>query len=244
MPKLNQVLAIEKGVRSKSDRLITDRYQQVEKEPLLSGISRVYTPKEEDGDQLPSEQTLVQVKVGEVLKANAADFTSLFDVVLTKDAGNQGASADVVIDDQTILSGVPVSTLLFLEKQLTDLYTVCRKLPTLDPADTWSYDPQRSIYVTEPEERVRNKKVPRNHVLAEATDKHPAQVQVYNEDIVAGTWKTIKFSGAMPIDEHKALLDRIAALQNAVKYAREQANSLEVQWQEMGKTVFDFILDA
>lgn len=40
--------------------------------------------------------------------------------------------------------------------------------------------------------------VPRNHVKAEATDKHPAQVEVYHEDVPVGYWTTVKFSGALP----------------------------------------------
>jgi hypothetical protein len=35
-------------------------------------------------------------------------------------------------------------------------------------------------------------------VKAEATEKHPAQVEVYHEDVVVGQWKTVKFSGALP----------------------------------------------
>ena len=45
---------------------------------------------------------------------------------------------------------------------------------------------------------LRTKKVPRNHVKAEATEKHPAQVEVYYEDVAVGYWTTVKFSGALP----------------------------------------------
>lgn len=69
---------------------------------------------------------------------------------------------------------------------------------------------------------VRTKKVPRNHVKAEATDKHPAQVDVYYEDVPVGYWTTVKFSGALPARRVNELLDRVEKLQQAVKFAREE----------------------
>ena len=32
----------------------------------------------------------------------------------------------------------------------------------------------------------------------EATEKHPAQVETYTEDIKVGEWTMVKFSGAIP----------------------------------------------
>ncbi|NER23231.1 MAG: hypothetical protein F6J96_21525 [Symploca sp. SIO1C2] len=54
MAKLNQIIAIEKDVSSKSNRVITDASQTLQKPAPLSGISRSYRPKDEEGDQLPS----------------------------------------------------------------------------------------------------------------------------------------------------------------------------------------------
>lgn len=46
----------------------------------------------------------------------------LFDVTATKDWANCEARADVTVDGWVLVSAVPVSCLLFLEKRLTDIY--------------------------------------------------------------------------------------------------------------------------
>jgi hypothetical protein len=240
--KLNQIVAIEKGVKTTSGRALTDAYHTIQKAPLLSGISRTYRPKDDDGDQLPPESTLVQTKVADVLKDVAGAMTRLFDVVATKDVTNCSAKADVKLPDGTvILSQAPVTYLLWLEKQLVDLHTFVGKLPTLDPSERWTYDANTGAYVTEPTETTRTKKVPRNWVKAEATDKHPAQVEVYHEDIVVGYWTTVKFSGASPADVVRQMQDRVNTLIEAVKKAREEANSVEVTDINVGDQIFGYL---
>jgi hypothetical protein len=136
---------------------------------------------------------------------------------------------------------VPVAYLLFLEKQLVDLNTFVRKLPVLDASEAWTQDPSTDDWKTEPVRTLRTKKVPRNHVKAEATEKHPAQVEVYYEDVPVGYWTTVKFSGALPARRVNELLERIERLQQAVKFAREEANAAEVTDQRAGDPVFGYL---
>src|SRR4051812_43461495 len=226
MARLNQIIAVEKGVKSRSFQELTDAHHALQKPTLLAGISRTYRPKDEEGEQLPAESTRVQVKAEEIIRQTAGILTRLFDVTATKDWTNCVARADVVVDGEPLLREVPVSYLLFLEKQLVDLLTFVRKLPVLDAAEAWSYDSSADCYATEPTQTTRTKKLPRNHVKAEATDKHPAQVEVYNEDIVVGYWKTVKFSGALPAKRVNELVEKVEKLQHAVKFAREEANGV------------------
>ncbi|MQY12440.1 hypothetical protein SRB5_25740 [Streptomyces sp. RB5] len=241
MAKLNQIIAVEKGVKSKSHQDLTAAHHKLQKPALLSGISRTYQPKDEEGEQLPPESTRVQVRTDEVLRETAKVLTRLFDVTATKDWANCEARADVTVDGQTLVADVPVSYLLFLEKQLTDLNTFVRKLPVLDAAETWHEDVSTDSWATDPVRTVRTKKVPRNHVKAEATEKHPAQVEVYYEDIPVGYWTTVKFSGAFPARRVHELLDRVEKLQQAVKFAREEANGAEVTDQRVGDAVFGYL---
>jgi hypothetical protein len=241
MAKLNQIIAVEKGVKSKSFQELTEAHHVVQKPSLLSGLSRVYQPKDEEGEQLPPESTRVQVKTEEILRQMSATLTRLFDVTATKDWANCGANADVVADGQTLLSRVPVTYLLFLEKQLTDLHTFVKKLPVLDAAESWTFDASADCWRTEPVRTIRTKKVPRNHVKAEATEHHPAQVEVYYEDVPVGSWTTTKFSGALPAKRIRELLERVEKLQAAVKFAREEANSYEVTDQQVGAAVFGYL---
>ena len=103
--------------------------------------------------------------------------------------------------------------LLFLEKQLTDLHTFVKKLPVLDAAEAWAFDEATDAYSTAPTQTTRTKKVPRNHVKAEATEKHPAQVEVYFEDVLVGYWTTVKFSGALPQARSTSCKARVEKLQ-------------------------------
>ena len=238
---LNKLIAIESGVKTNAKRASTDLYHVLQKNVLLNGISRTYQPKDDDGDKLPSETTLVQVKAEKVLKDLGLELTRLFDVTLTKENGNAKAKADVIVDGTTLLKQVPVTYLLFLEKQLVDINTFVSKLPTLDPASEWSYNSNDDVYQTAPVQTVKTKKVPRNWVKAEATDKHPAQVEIFHEDVIVGTWTKIDFSGAVPATRKAELLSRVEKLITAVKFAREEANSLIVEDQYAGDKVFNYL---
>lgn len=241
---LNQIIAVEKGVKQRETRGATDIYHLIQKPDLLSGISRTYRPKDDDGERLPAENKQVQVKALEKLSEAAALMTKLFDVTATKDYGNCGARADILVDGKVLLSQVPVTYLLFLEKQLSDLHALVSKITVLDPSEQWTWDPGQALYTTEGTDTTRTKKVPRNHVKAEATDKHPAQVEVYNEDIVVGYWRTVKRSGALSQSQVNTLVKRVETLQEAVKFAREKANSTEVDQIQTGGAIFGYLLNG
>ncbi|MEU6441456.1 hypothetical protein [Streptomyces sp. NPDC047046] len=244
MPKLNQIIAVEKGVKAKSAQELGRAHQELQKPALLAGLSRTYQPKDEEGEQLPPESTRVQVKAEDLLKAASASLTRLFDVTATKDWANLDARADVVVDGRTLLAAVPVPYLLFLEKQLTALDGFLRRLPVLDAAETWAQDPSTDTWRTDPVRTVRTRKVPRNHVKAEATEHHPAQVEVYYEDIPVGYWTTVKFSGALPARRVNELLDRAERLLQAVRFAREEANAAEVEDRHAGAAVLGYLLNG
>ncbi|TDD96848.1 hypothetical protein [Actinomadura rubrisoli] len=241
MAKLNQIIAVEKGAKSRAQRELTDIYHRIQKTPLLSGISRTYQPLDDEGEALPPESTRVQVKAEETLADAARALTRLFDITATKDWANCDARADVVVDGRTILAEVPVSHLLFLEKQLTDLHAFVDKLPVLDAAEAWTFDESADVWRTEPVKTTRTKKIPRAHVLYEATTEHPAQVETYTEDVIVGTWTKTGFSGALPARRVNELRERVAKLQAAVKFAREEANGAEVAEKKVGDAVFGYL---
>lgn len=242
--KLNQIIAVSKGVKASSQRDLTEAYHRIQKTALLAGLTRTYRPKDDEGEQLPAESTKVQFTVEDILDEVKTSLTRLFDVVATQDEANCRAKADVVVDGTALLEQIPVTYLLFLEKQLTDLRTLVSKLPTLDPAKEWvsNVASERGTWATPATETVRTAKIPRNHVLAEATDKHPAQVQMYTEDVTVGYWTKVEFSGAVPAARVRVLLERVDTLAAAVKYAREEANATAVEDQHIGAAVFGYLL--
>ncbi|MBW8484765.1 DUF7873 family protein [Actinomadura parmotrematis] len=241
MARINQIIAVEKGAKSRAQRELGEVQQVLAKPALLSGIARTYRPKDEEGERLPPESTRVQVKAEDVLRDAARSLVRLFDVVATKEWANCDARADVVVDGRAVLAQVPVTYLLFLEKQLAEVQQLIGRLPVLDAAETWTYDEGQDVWRTDPVATARTKKIPRAHVLYEATDKHPAQVETYTEDVIVGTWTRVAFSGALPARRVNELRDRVERLQAAVKFAREEANGAEAQDRQAGAAVFGYL---
>lgn len=240
MPKLNQILAIEKSVKSRVYSEITKMHHGIQKSALLNGFSKTYTKKDEDGDNFPPEKHRVQVVASETLKNLEKNLTELLDITLTKDKANCNALADIKVDD-LVIKDVPVTYLLFLEKQLNDIYTFVSKIPVLSSEEDWTFDENSNLYKTPPIETTKTKKVQKPIVLYDATKEHPAQTQLISEDVIIGHWTTIKQSGALPEPQKKAFLEKIEKLSKAVKFAREEANSVKAEKQEVGKVLFHYI---
>lgn len=239
--KLNQVLAIERTVKGRAHGKITSLHHSSKHANLFNGLAKTYEPKDEDGEAFPPESQLVQLTVPSVLKDVRRALVELFDVTATKDKANSAAVADVVLDGKTLLAAVPATTLIFLEKQLTDLNTFVSELPTLDPAQEWHKDEATALWKTAPQKTHKTKKVQRPIVLYQATEHHPAQTQLITEDVIVGHWSTVKHSGAMLEREKATLLDRIERLLKAVKYAREQANQQPAPDVLVGEAIFGYL---
>lgn len=242
--KLCQILAVEKSVKSKTRDVLTKTYHVFQKPELFAGMSRKYRPKEDGplAETFPDEFKKVQKDVNVLLKQDISKaLTDLFDVVATKDFANCEAKADVVVGGLTLLTQVPVTFLLFLEKELVNLHTEVSKVPTLPATENWKWDGNQNCYVTFPTETYKTKKTIKTLVKYEATDKHPAQTETYSEDVVTGTWSKIEFSSALPAEDQKNLLNKIEDLQRAVKFAREEANSREISQRKVGETIFSYL---
>ena len=244
MAKLCQMIAVANGAKSQTEKDIASIYHMVQKPPLLNGQMRVYTPKDEDGEQLPAEVQKVQFVLRSGLAGARKAWTRLFDVVATQDLGNCSATGSIVVEGVTVLHDVPVTHLLFLEKRLVDIRTFIEKVPVLDPGMDWEYDDAKGVYVSKAVKQTRTRKVQKPIVLYDATEHHPAQTQLVVEDVIDGYWQTTHFSTAMPADEKRDILERVSKLQKAVKFAREEANSAEVEDMEVGDAIFDFIFGS
>lgn len=242
MAKLNQIIALTAGKKSRAQKEITEAHKSLQKADLLMGISRSYKPlDEENGEKLPPERKHVQLRVKDAINTVRKELADMMDVVATQDWANTVAKADVTVDGVTVLKGVPVTHLLFLEKQLVDLHTFVEKFPTLDPSEKWHYSEDVDSWASDPAQSIKTKKVMKSHVKYEATKEHPAQVETYSEDQTVGHWTTVKFSGAIPAKEKNDTLERVRKLQEAVKVAREEANGVDVEQKRVGDAVFNFV---
>lgn len=239
--KLCQVIAVETKIKAQAHEGITKVYHKLQKSDLLTGFSKNYRPKNENGETFPSESKKVQVNAEDALAEVKSALSELFDLTATKDYANCKATANVVLGENILLSDVPVSHLLFLEKKLTDLHTLVSKLPTLDSGENWRWDANLSCYASDMRNKHRTKKTPVVIVKAPATEQHPAQTELLYEDQLVGYWDEVVYSGALPSDRVKVLVNRIEALQKAVKYAREEANSASVEQVKEADKLFSYI---
>lgn len=242
MPKLNQINAIVSGRKGEAEKAVTELYKLIQKDQLFAGRERTYRPLDEiQGQKLPPESQRVQQRADDLIRQAVAKWTDLWNLIYTQDVGNQQAKADVVVDGKAILSGVPVTFLLFLDKQVNDLETFVSKLPTPDPAEEWSHDPNSGLLRSKATESVRTSKEPTVIVKYEATKEHPAQTELFTKDVPVGTWTQILYSGCLPTDRKNAILERVKKLQDAIKQAKEQANLMEVEKQKAAEAVFAFV---
>ena len=244
MAKLNQVIAIEKGVKGRVYGFLSSTYKAFQKPALFNGMSRQYQKKDEDGEDYPPEHVRVQMNASTLLSEIAEQMTELLDITAQKDWANCSASADVEVDGQVIVKDAPATYLLFLEKQLNDLKDELAKLPELDAAHEWTLDPASDLFKAAPTVTSKTKKVPKVIVKYDATEHHPAQTEIVTVDEVVGTWQTTQHSGAMPNPRKKVLQKRLQALIKAVKFARESANEAEAPKKSIGGAVFAYLLSG
>lgn len=242
MTQLNQMLAVRKGLRARTEAAVTSIYQQFQKPALFSGLARTYQPRADDGEVLPAEKQLVQKNVENLLTDAGEALTKLYDVMVTVDKNNMEAHADLAVDGNAIAEDLPVPFLLFLEKQLVDWRTVITHLPVLDPEIVWSADHQNGGARSEDVTTTRARKIPTVLTKAPATDKHPAQTEVYMRDEIVGDWTLTRFSGAVSAERKRQLAERCDKALDAVRQAVQEANSEEVSEYVIGSSLFDYLL--
>lgn len=247
MTRISQIISVVGGVKNDVESQTSALERSVTQPELLSGISRSYRPRAEDGVQLPPQSTRVQITAEETLAKVESLLTRFLDVTRTLDEANAQARADVIIDGNVILNSVTTGHLLFLERELGKIQEFVAKIPVLDQATTWTTEGQdRGVSKTPPVETERTEKKPYNHVRvkAEVIDGHLVApvVDVMAHDEVVGYWSTVKFSGALEPRRKREILDRITMLREAVKYAREEANATDVIDVREGRAIFEWLL--
>ncbi len=245
--RLNQILAIEKGIKADNYAEMTALYRAAEKPALFDGFQKDYERINDQDAELPSESKKVQHNYVQVLKAARKAMSAIITIGARKDWTNGVARADVKIGDTVLIPQVPSTHLLFLEKQMTDLRNLIAQIPVLDPEKDWVANPTQTGQhrTPTPEKTHRTKKVVKPIVKYDATDKHPAQTDLITEDTLVGYWSLIRHSGAIPEPYRNELLERVETVAQAIKQAREAANSSEeVASPDVSSRIFDYVMDG
>ncbi len=237
---LSQVLALEKGAKNRYDVLTKDFNKAAQKSALFNGSRKTFRPIKEGGTQFPDERQEVQMTVEDRLSEYNGSLIEILNITAVRDFGNCEAKADVVVDEQTVLTSVPATYLLWLDKKLEDMGTLISNLPSLDPAENW-IDKQGDISRSSEVETVRMSKEPTVIQLAPPTVEHAEQSQLISKDIPIGHWTTTKLSGAIEGKRKKIFARRVRKLHDAVKVALQEANSSRVGTQTVGDKISQFI---
>ena len=242
---LGQAVAKAINVRKESDLIVNAANHALAKPALLEGILKTYSPRDEEGERLPQEGTRVQATAEEIIEKIRAARAELWDACAARDFTNSASStcADVVVDGNVLIERAPMPYLLWLDKQIDELEAFARRLPTLSAATTWNGSGNRGVYTSDPVETIRTITEQKAVPVFQPTAQHPGQAHMIQEQKAVGTWKTIKYSGAVPVERKEAILKKVAKLRTAVHYAREQVKRVEAQQPAVGARVFDYLFD-
>lgn len=248
---LHQILAVDRGIEADTNRALDEARRILAvggKQDPLTGLSNTYESR--DPERWPAaaaETRRVQVTTADLLASSVAALIRLFDVKLTREAGNAEAAADIIVDGEVILENVPAGYLLFLEGRVSSLITtLIDHLPVRDPAQEWhgqetDSNLPRGVYATDPRRTpttTRDKKV---QVISEpkVIDGHPfpGSYAPYDANVVTGTRTAVSYSGQLSVKDVQDLRERAARMLIAIRYAREQANTLEVHNRHAGAVI-------
>lgn len=248
MAKLHEILAVENGLQTAAKKINEETIKTFGKkdEHFIATIRTVEHFAEEDHKLNVVEAKAMVTTVFDKLLYNAIPNVRALDAYLQKEATNQKAAADIVIDDKVLAENVPSTVLLGLETKLTELRAVYEAIPTLAPGPAWEIDTSAraagGVYKSAaPDVAFRTKKTIRPIIMAPATEHHPAQVQAVTEDVPMAKITTRHSSGMISPAQKSDLLERLDKLLRAVKRARQRANGTEVETRRIGASLFEFI---
>ena len=223
--KLHEAIALRKGEVGRNKARVTDIYKGFQKPAIFNGFAKSYEPLDNEGEQLPSDSKRVQRSVTTNLTEIQESLRSLWDIHSSVERGNCSARGDIEVNGETILADVPVTSLLFLENQLTDIRTTVEQIPTLSPDFDWTYDEEAGQWKTGVVMTHRNTKHMQAIVKYPHSPEHPAQAELIEVPKLAGYWNSVQHSGALPATQKTILLSRVETMLDAVKAARARANS-------------------
>lgn len=245
MGKLHELLAAEGTAKNQADKCRGDLLATFEKKRHLFGESRVtFTPNTEGAATVTEQQSDLQSRVRLELDWIREIWAKALDGSYQVAESNMGARADVVLDNGTVLlTQVPATALLELEKRAGEMHALVMGIPTLDPAKGFTLDPDRGkwIYRAREVEKTRTKKTHKPVVLYEATKEHPAQVQLVSEDIAVGTIHEQEWSGLITPAEKADMLNRAEELRRAFKTARARANEATASTAKVGDQLLRYV---
>lgn len=243
MPLLHELIAVEPELRNAAGQAVANAVRLLQGQDNFLGQTRKYHPLEDGGETYPDEVKNLRMTVSQVIEDLSKVYSNFLDVTVSKEVTNAATTATIKIDGTAVLENLPAPALLNLEARLTELRPVIEAIPVLDQTEVWEQEQDSDVWRTSERVTYKTKKVPRNHVKAEATKEHPAQVEMFYEDVRVGIYLSILSSGCVTIAQKKAIIERLDNLLLAVKTARQRANSIEASIVHPASAIFGYIFE-
>ncbi len=244
--KLHEILAVEGDLDATAKKVCEEATITFTKKAdhFIEQLKELHMFDEHRQNENTSESKVLVTTVHDKLSHIKKFVTKYYNTFATKEATNQVAKADLVVNGETLISGLPATVLLGLESKLKNLRQVYEVIPTLQPGTVWEKDSGRGegiYHAQNVEERMRTEKTVQYRVLYEATKEHPAQVEKWNQDVPVGKITVKSWSGMLSPAEKSALLSKIDTLIRATKKARQRANATEIVDMDIGDDLFNYI---
>lgn len=248
MGRLYETLAVEADKKGIATRILEESTRVFkDKHNLFQGGTKTLSMLEEGQSALEdanSEIKEVSTTVGERLDYTVGPVSDWLDVTLQKEATNQIAVADLVVDGEVLAENLPATFLLGLEDKLKGIRKMYNEVPTLSPTIIWEDNVNgkaNTFRSKNLEVKTKTQKVPKSHIEVAPTEFHPAQISRWNEEVVVGKYETSHLSGMVSSERKMQLLGRVDKLIQATKQARMRANGVEVIKSRVGADLFKYI---
>jgi hypothetical protein len=249
MPRIHEIIPVETDKVEVAKSLVDEAINTFAKKAdhFMGQVRKV----EMYADDRQGENTTDIKEVVETVDAKLdhvwGALSPALDLTMAKENSNTSteARADVIVNGEVILAGLPATALLALEKRVGQIKNLYAAIPTLDPSVNWVLDEAAALPGTfrtaYPQEAQKTEKTLEHKVLYDATKEHPAQVAEYSVDRNVGKITLNRQSGLVSPATKAEWLRRISDLATAVKEARQRANMAEVQRLDVGGDIQTFI---
>jgi hypothetical protein len=243
--KMHELLAVNDDLKGQATKTRGDLISTFNnKSHLFRKKVVTFRPNTEGATPITEAQSDIQTTLSKEIDWVNQYIAKAMDAGYQIDIGNTHAKADLTVGDVTI-KDVPATYLLQLEKHLVQVRELAVAIPTLDPAQGFNPDSAsgKGIWKAREVVKERTKKEKKVLTLAQATDKHPAQVQVYDADVPTGTLLEQEWSALTTPALKSEVLSRCDTMIQAVKKARSRANAHEVDvtTAHVGKQLLDYV---
>jgi hypothetical protein len=254
--KLHELLAVEGDKESVYKKLVDEGIVTFTKKPdhfqgslrtleMFAADEKKESTAAAKAMPTPEERKELVETVHDKLQYVLESAAAYYDLLLQKESTNQIAKADLVVEGTVLAKDVPATFLLGMENRLKRIRDLIEATPTLAPGIKWEPDATQGAHIyrrVHPEQKYKAVKQFKSQVLYEATDKHPAQIEKWEEPTNVGMYTTQQWTSMISPAEKSTLLARTDKLIQAVKKARRRANDVAIVDRTISSEMFKYIM--